>query len=94
MLDDVPREDEKSLVSIRGEVPEGVDLVLADLKRVADQGMQDLSDDMAKLPSYFQGELKRIAVRSPHHGGHNYGAAEEPGYFDKARADRAERSAA
>ncbi len=67
----------------KGEAP---DLVLADLKRQAEQAQLDLKDDIAKLPSYFQSEYYSLIQRTQHPASVNYGTNEKPGYFDPAKA--------
>ncbi len=66
----------------KGEAP---DLVLADLKRLSEQAMLELKDDIAKLPSYFQREHQALAQRTPNPAGVNYGTDEKPDYFDPTK---------
>ncbi|MDD3381840.1 MAG: BRO family protein [Rugosibacter sp.] len=62
---------------------ECADVVLADLKRLADANLRRVNDEVASLPAYFQQEHQGLAMRRQHTLGVNYSNDEKPGYFDQ-----------
>ena len=55
--------------------------MLADIKRQADADMAQITEDIAKMPSHFQGDHINLLTRAPHYAGINYGVDEQVGYF-------------